>query len=172
MKLTTESIDVVRITVHRMVLFLSRKPSEPATPISHLFLWLWTAVTLCACVHTRGYVNAWVRAQTSESRPKVGWLIAFSLLQTWEDRAVARGAGALVILPLYLGSTHYTQSKTQCAEEILLATTRQGGVLGVLLSAAQKLEVPCRRHSDCDAGMSHVRVIISSIMGNCQRKRL
>lgn len=80
MNLTIDSVDVGPRTVHKMVLFLRAKQSEPATPIHHLFLRLRMAVTLR--VHAGGDVNAWVRAQLSGGRPAVGWLMAFALFQT------------------------------------------------------------------------------------------
>lgn len=78
MNLTIDSVDVGPRTVHKMVLFLRGKQSEPATPIHHLFLWLWTAV-MHAGMWTPGCV---LSSQGVARRWDGSWLMAFALFQT------------------------------------------------------------------------------------------
>lgn len=169
MKLTIDSIAVVHITVHKMVLCLRGKQSEPTELIWHLFFVALNGYpTVCACMRVCERTGACSDIRKSTKGGMARCLLALS---DSEDRAVACGAGAgysSAVFGLYPLDTVQKHS----TEQILQATTWQGGVLEVLLSAEQKLEVPCRRQPGCNAGMSQVKVLISNIVGNCQRKRL
>jgi len=148
MKLTTDSIIVVPIAVHKMVPFCKESDQNHHHHPPIAFFCGCEQLPHHACMQ---YVDARVRAQVLGSQTKAGWLIASLLFLTLRTMLLPTVMEALVFLLLYLGCTHEIQSEN---------------------SAEEKVGVAHRRQSGCKAGMSQGHVFISNIVGNCQRKRL